>query len=260
MSRIAPFLPFAAALLGVAPAAIVGDVVDRAGKAAALREFAADLGVPEAATIAIGDGANDLDMLEAAGLGIAYNARAVVRERGNARIESTAQLASIVERAMHASGGRPSAVERWWRDAAGLEPATTWSQVKPAGWGQGVAVHESFNSFVAQVAEVTVKADGSYRLDRVVCAVDCGIAVNPNGTENNNVLDSEDDNFNGILDRTEDALIDDDNRRYSALATLLRARYLVDVDCYSEVCGQPIKPSTIRRVAAERLKKLRKGA
>ncbi|MCG8149781.1 phosphoserine phosphatase SerB [Pimelobacter simplex] len=59
---------------------VVGEVVDRAGKARALREFAADLGVSEAATIAIGDGANDLDMLDAAGLGIAYNARAVVRE------------------------------------------------------------------------------------------------------------------------------------------------------------------------------------
>jgi isoquinoline 1-oxidoreductase subunit beta len=45
--------------------------------------------------------------------------------------------------------------------------------------GRGVAVHESFNSFVAQVAEVTVKADGSFSVDRVVCAVDCGIAVNP---------------------------------------------------------------------------------
>ncbi|WP_418059181.1 phosphoserine phosphatase SerB [Pimelobacter simplex] len=59
---------------------VVGEVVDRAGKARALREFAADLGVSEAATIAIGDGANDLDMLDAAGLGIAYNARAVVQE------------------------------------------------------------------------------------------------------------------------------------------------------------------------------------
>lgn len=59
---------------------VVGEVVDRAGKARALREFAADLGIPVAATIAIGDGANDLDMLEAAGLGIAYNARPVVRE------------------------------------------------------------------------------------------------------------------------------------------------------------------------------------
>jgi isoquinoline 1-oxidoreductase beta subunit len=46
-------------------------------------------------------------------------------------------------------------------------------------WGRGVAVHESFNSFVAQVAEVTVKPDGSFRVDRVVCAVDCGIAINP---------------------------------------------------------------------------------
>ncbi len=59
---------------------LVGPVVDRAGKADALREFAADLGVPIAATIAIGDGANDLDMLAAAGLGIAYNARPVLRE------------------------------------------------------------------------------------------------------------------------------------------------------------------------------------
>jgi isoquinoline 1-oxidoreductase beta subunit len=40
-------------------------------------------------------------------------------------------------------------------------------------------VHESFNTLVAQVAEVTVKSDGSVKVDRVVCAVDCGIAVNP---------------------------------------------------------------------------------
>ncbi len=45
--------------------------------------------------------------------------------------------------------------------------------------GRGVAVHESFHSYVAQVVEVTVEADGSFRVDRVVCAVDCGIAVNP---------------------------------------------------------------------------------
>ncbi|MDH4561720.1 xanthine dehydrogenase family protein molybdopterin-binding subunit [Pseudomonas sp. BN411] len=45
--------------------------------------------------------------------------------------------------------------------------------------GRGIAVHESFGSFVAQVAEVTVKADGSFKVDRVVCAVDCGLAVNP---------------------------------------------------------------------------------
>ena len=45
--------------------------------------------------------------------------------------------------------------------------------------GRGIAVHESFNSFVAEVAEVSVKPDGSFTVDRVVCAVDCGIAVNP---------------------------------------------------------------------------------
>ena len=45
--------------------------------------------------------------------------------------------------------------------------------------GRGVAVHESFNSFVAQVAEVTVKKDGSIKVDRIICAVDCGTAINP---------------------------------------------------------------------------------
>jgi phosphoserine phosphatase len=65
---------------------IVGPVVDRAGKAAALREFAAEIGVPEAAVIAIGDGANDIDMLNAAGLGIAFNAKAVVQEAADTTV------------------------------------------------------------------------------------------------------------------------------------------------------------------------------
>lgn len=45
--------------------------------------------------------------------------------------------------------------------------------------GRGVAVHESFGSYVAEVAEVSIKADGSLRVDRVVCAVDCGTVINP---------------------------------------------------------------------------------
>src|SRR5581483_3559145 len=45
--------------------------------------------------------------------------------------------------------------------------------------GRGIAVHESFSTVVAQVAEVTVRPDGGVRVDRVVCAVDCGVAVNP---------------------------------------------------------------------------------
>ena len=58
-------------------------------------------------------------------------------------------------------------------------------------------------------------------------------------------------------DRPDEAIIDETNRRYSALATLLRARYLIDVDCFSEVRGQPIKPSTIRRVISDRLAQAR---
>jgi len=49
----------------------------------------------------------------------------------------------------------------------------------PAGKSRGVAVHKSFESFVAEVADVTVNADGSFSVDRVVCAVDCGIVINP---------------------------------------------------------------------------------
>jgi len=54
-------------------------------------------------------------------------------------------------------------------------------------------------------------------------------------------------------DDPHDALIDPTNRRYSALAMLLRARYLVDVDCWSEVRGRPIKPGTICEVIRPRL-------
>ena len=65
---------------------ILGDVVDRAGKATALRQFAAEVGVSEGSVIAIGDGANDLDMLNAAGLGIAYNAKPVVRDAADTSV------------------------------------------------------------------------------------------------------------------------------------------------------------------------------
>ena len=54
-------------------------------------------------------------------------------------------------------------------------------------------------------------------------------------------------------DRPGDEIIDETNRRYSAVAMLLRARYLIDVDCWSEVRGEPIKPATICRVIHEKL-------
>lgn len=56
-------------------------------------------------------------------------------------------------------------------------------------------------------------------------------------------------------DRPDDQIIDETNRRYSSVAILLRSRYLIDVDCWSEVKGQPIKPGTIRRVMLEKLEK-----
>ncbi|WP_093089655.1 phosphoserine phosphatase SerB [Pseudonocardia oroxyli] len=59
---------------------VVGEIVDRPGKAVALRRFAAQHGVPIEQTVAVGDGANDIDMLSAAGLGIAFNAKPALRE------------------------------------------------------------------------------------------------------------------------------------------------------------------------------------
>jgi phosphoserine phosphatase len=66
--------------------ALVGTVVDRAGKAELLRNIADAEGVPLAQTVAIGDGANDMDMLAAAGLGIAFNAKPAVAEAADTAV------------------------------------------------------------------------------------------------------------------------------------------------------------------------------
>ena len=54
-----------------------------------------------------------------------------------------------------------------------------WGTPLPAGRARGIAVHESFGSFVANVVEVSLRKDGLPKVERVVCAVDCGVAVNP---------------------------------------------------------------------------------
>ena len=64
---------------GVLTGRVVGEVLDRAGKAEALKRFASEVGVPLDQTVAVGDGANDIDMISLAGLGIAFNAKAVVQ-------------------------------------------------------------------------------------------------------------------------------------------------------------------------------------
>ena len=65
---------------------LLGEIVDRAGKAHALEHFAQQAGVPLSQTVAVGDGANDLDMLAHAGLGIAFNAKPVVRQAADTAV------------------------------------------------------------------------------------------------------------------------------------------------------------------------------
>jgi phosphoserine phosphatase len=93
---------------------VVGRVVDRAGKAEALRRFAAEARIGLKNTVAVGDGANDLDMLAAAGLGIAFNAKPMVRDQARTSVnvpylDSVVYLLGItreeVEAADAAEGG-----------------------------------------------------------------------------------------------------------------------------------------------------------
>ena len=74
---------------------VLGDILDRAGKRRALEEFAAEFDVPLSRTIAVGDGANDIDMLDAAGLGVAFNAKPAVRDAADTPL-TTPYLDSVL--------------------------------------------------------------------------------------------------------------------------------------------------------------------
>jgi len=74
---------------------VEGGIVDAAGKAAALGEWAAEHGVPASRTVAVGDGANDLLMMAAAGLGVAFNAKPAVRAQADLVI-GPVDLAQVV--------------------------------------------------------------------------------------------------------------------------------------------------------------------
>jgi isoquinoline 1-oxidoreductase beta subunit len=77
---------------------------------------------------------------------------------------------------------RPSLFAKFPRDRQVMQLAARkagWGEPLPPGRGRGLAVHFSFHASLAYVAEVTVASDGGIKVDRVVCAVDCGIAVNP---------------------------------------------------------------------------------
>ncbi|MBV9090736.1 MAG: phosphoserine phosphatase SerB [Mycobacteriaceae bacterium] len=71
---------------GVLTGRLVGPIIDRPGKAKALRDFAQQAGVPLEQTVAVGDGANDIDMLATAGLGVAFNAKPALREVADASL------------------------------------------------------------------------------------------------------------------------------------------------------------------------------
>lgn len=73
---------------GVVTGGLIGPIIDRAAKATALKEFAELHDIPLSRTIAIGDGANDLDMLSTASLGIAFNAKPFVRDAAHASVNT----------------------------------------------------------------------------------------------------------------------------------------------------------------------------
>ncbi len=77
---------------------------------------------------------------------------------------------------------RLSMLEKHPRHAAVLSLAAEkagWDKPLPEGRFRGVALHESFSTYVAEVVEITFKSASDFTVDRVVCAVDCGIAINP---------------------------------------------------------------------------------
>jgi isoquinoline 1-oxidoreductase subunit beta len=96
-------------------------------------------------------------------------------------------LESFIDELAHAGGKDPVELRRqllkdhkdWLHVLNTVAEKSNWGKAMPKGSAQGIAIHECFGSIVGQVAEVSVSKRGEVRVERVVCAVDCGHVVNP---------------------------------------------------------------------------------
>lgn len=141
---------------------LIGPVVDRKGKADALERFARQAGVPLAQTVAIGDGANDLDMLARAGLGVAFNAKPAVRQAAD-----TAVNVPYLDAILYLLG-----ISREEVEAADLEDGTPTPAppIPDHPGGSAVAHPGGSGRTVVMTAEHPRPSEAAYESDQIAAA------------------------------------------------------------------------------------------